>query len=175
MDVDAPVAVVELTLPADPRYLALVRLVAAATAEVVPSLSDARIADLKLVVTELFANAMEANWHRARIDEVASSGPEVDTHRPSGTARPLEAGVVVLQCRADADRVTVVVTDRGLGFDAADDVHPPVEDPERLQHERGLGIPLIQYLADSVEYDSGANGTRATAVLSDRSTIRPHS
>jgi len=37
--------------------------------------------------------------------------------------------------------------------------HPPVTDPERLNFERGLGIPLIRTLVDDVEFDSSAGGT----------------
>ena len=37
--------------------------------------------------------------------------------------------------------------------------HPPVTDPERLNFERGLGIPLIRTLVDEVEFDSSGDGT----------------
>jgi len=172
---DAPTAVVELTLPSDPRYLALVRVVVAATAGAVPSLADSRVADLKLVATELFANAMEANWRSARS---RSEGPrrggrvEYDTHPVARPVGPEGSAPVVVTCRADASGVTLTVSDSGPGLDADDEVHPPVEDPERLIHERGLGIPLIQYLADKVDYDSGPGGTSATVFVADRGERR---
>lgn len=157
-DSDPDRATVELTLPSDPKYLALVRVVVGAAAAATPSLTESRIADAKLVVTELFANAMEANWRAAGLE------------RPPGGSVSVEPCVapVHLVCRADALGVTLTVSDRGPGLDATDDVHPPVRDPSRLDHERGLGIPLIQYLADEVDYDSDENGTRATVTLRDR-------
>ncbi len=158
MDERDPDAVVELSLPSDPRYLALVRVVVGAAAEVTPSLSDARVADLKLVATELFANAMEANWRAAR---VRTSAAEPDA---------AEVATVRVRCVVRDDDVELTVTDLGPGLEDTGDPHPPVEDPERLEHERGLGLPLIQYLADRVDYDTGPEGTRATVVLGDRST-----
>lgn len=173
----APEAVIDLTLPSDPRYLALVRVVVGAAAGAVPSLTDARVADLKLVATELFANSMEANWRSARLRraEDSSAGRAI-----SQAGRGAEAPVVPegsapvrVTCRADADGVTLTVTDSGPGLDATDELHPPVEDPTRLHHERGLGLPLIQYLADKVDYVSDSGGTRATVVLRDRGDGRP--
>lgn len=155
-------ATVDLTLPSDPRYLALVRVVVGAAAEVVPSLSESRVADLKLVATELFANAMEANWRAARAGSTESDGAAA----ASGVAP------VQVQCRVSDDDVELTVSDLGPGLDADTGPHPPVEDPERLDHERGLGIPLIQYLADRVDYDTGPRGTRATVVLGERTGNR---
>jgi anti-sigma regulatory factor (Ser/Thr protein kinase) len=86
--------------------------------------------------------------------------------------RPEGAAPVAVTCRADASGVTLVVSDSGPGLDATDELHPPVEDPDRLIHERGLGIPLIQYLADKVDYESGAGGTRATVFVADRAERR---
>lgn len=172
MVADLPEAVVELTLPSDPRFLALVRVVVGAAAAAVPSLSEARIADLKLVATELFANAMEANWRAAApraVDHAVGDSSEVGVvsrHAVHESAVGRSAPVRV-RCRATATEVTLTVSDSGPGLDAGGDPHPPVDDPSRLDHERGLGIPLIQYLADEVDYVSDADGTRATAVLAD--------
>lgn len=163
--------VVDLTLPSDPRYLALVRVVVGATAGTVPSLDEARIADLKLVTTELFANAMEANWSVVEDCEEgdAGSGRARAGGIASDTVVPPGSATVQVTCRAEAHQVTVTVADSGPGMGAADDEpHPPVEDPTRLHHERGLGIPLIQYLADEVDYDSSPEGTVATVILRDR-------
>ncbi len=154
--------VVELTLPSNARYLALVRTVVGAAATVVPSLSDGRIADLKLVATELFTNAMEANWR------VAEAGSEGGASPGSGACDAVTVAPVVLRCRVEPDSVVLTVADSGPGLDASDTPHPPVHDPGRLEFERGLGIPLIQYLADKVDYVSSSEGTRATAVFRDR-------
>lgn len=140
---------VDLTLPADARYLSLVRVVVGAVAGGLPSLSESRIADLKLVATELFTNAIEANCR-------ASRGAQ-DAVAP-----------IRVRCTADAERVTLVVVDSGPGLDASHDPHPPGWDPRRLDYEHGLGLPLIQYLADDVDYLSSSAGTTATAVLAER-------
>jgi anti-sigma regulatory factor (Ser/Thr protein kinase) len=171
----APEAFVGLTLPSDPRYLALVRVVVGAAAGVVPSLTDARIADLKLVATELFANAMEANWRSTGSrPPVGSAGRSVGggDHDDAVAGASSGAAPVQVTCRADAGGVTLTVTDSGPGLDATDEVHPPVEDPKRLHHERGLGLPLIQFLADKVDYVSDPAGTTATVVLRDRGAGR---
>lgn len=172
MGADASEAIVDLTLPSDPRYLALVRIVVGATASVIPSLSESRVADLELVATELFTNAMEANWRsaRSRIGRTAPGG----SRRRAMPVHDVEAAAPVhLTCHADASQVTLTVVDSGPGMDVPGYPHPPVRDPDRLDHERGLGIPLIQYLADRVDYVSDDEGTRATAVLSDRAVIPP--
>lgn len=160
-------AVVELTLPSDPRYLALLRVVVGAAAGVTPSLSETRVADLKLVATELFANAMEANWRAAR----ARTGRD----DPAAPTNPADVAPVRVRCTVGEHDVELTVSDLGPGLDFSGEPHPPVEDPERLEHERGLGIPLIQYLADRVDYDTGPGGTRATVVLAERTPGRTRS
>src|SRR5439155_23100644 len=70
-----------------------------------------------------------------------------------------DAHVVVRLIEAD-DRLEVLIDDRGRGFDPkALPEHPPVTDPERLNFERGLGIPLIRTLVDEVDFESGNDGT----------------
>ena len=60
----------------------------------------------------------------------------------------------------------VSVDDRGEGFDPTSlPEHPPVTDPERLNFERGLGIPLIRTLVDEVAFDSSDDGTSVTMTL----------
>jgi serine/threonine-protein kinase RsbW len=43
--------------------------------------------------------------------------------------------------------------------------HPPVETPERLQHERGLGVPLMRQLADEVAFAGEQGGTTVHLVF----------
>jgi anti-sigma regulatory factor (Ser/Thr protein kinase) len=62
--------------------------------------------------------------------------------------------------------VCVTVRDRGAGFDPATITPPPpMEDPQRLLVERGLGIPLLRALADQVEFTSGDDGTEVRLVV----------
>jgi serine/threonine-protein kinase RsbW len=136
-------AVVELEIPARPAYLSLVRLVVdAAVGSLAPGLSQARLDDLKIAVTEACSNAIEAHEHSW------SDGP------------------VVIRCCVDDAEVRVDVLDRGAGFDP-DGVEalPAVTDPRRLRHESGLGIPLMRTLADEVTFTPFEGGTRVSIVV----------
>lgn len=128
--------VVELEIPARPEFVALARLVVSALAATEAKLSDDRVDDLKIAVSEACTNAIEAHGAVAMPDRV------------------------VLRCWADERALRVTIEDHGRGFDpAALPDHPPVTDPERLNFERGLGIPLIRTLVDEVEINSSATGT----------------
>jgi len=128
--------VLELEIPARPEFVALVRLVVSSVASSRRVLAEERIDDVKLAVSEACTNAIEAH-----------SDVETDDH-------------VVVRLFEGDDRLDVVIDDRGTGFDPESlPEHPPVTDPERLNFERGLGIPLIRTLVDEVDFDSGADGT----------------
>lgn len=139
--------VVSLQVPAQPEYLALVRMVMAGTARIDPLLDDERVDDLRVIVSEACTNAIEAL--RSRTGEVG---------RPGAT--------ISIECHLTDSQVEVVITDAGLGFDPdALDALPPVTDPSRLRIERGLGIPLIRALSDESEITSGPEGTRVRVAL----------
>ena len=128
--------VLELEIPARPEFVALVRLVVSSVASSRRVLAEERIDDVKLAVSEACTNAIEAH-----------SDVETDDH-------------VVVRLFEGDDRLDVVIDDRGTGFDPESlPEHPPVTDPERLNFERGLGIPLIRTLVDEVDFDSGNDGT----------------
>ncbi len=160
---------IRLTIPARPDFLALARLVVGAAASVGPSLDDGRIADLRLVVSEVCTNAMEANWRAsaARLGaSVSLLAEEAATRIDSAVIDGADA--VRINCTVALHEVVVAVTDCGSGFEPPTTPHPPVTDPARLDFERGLGLPLIQFLADHVEFDSAPTGTTVTAVVRDR-------
>jgi len=99
--------------------------------------SDARLDDIRLAVSEACANAVEATTRLGAHDEV-----------------------VEVRCARLDDRLVVEVRDRAGGFDPDALVpHPPVQSPERLHHERGLGIPLMRSLADDVAFVTDDEGT----------------
>jgi serine/threonine-protein kinase RsbW len=128
--------VLELEIPARPEFVALVRLVVSSVASTRRVLAEERIDDVKLAVSEACTNAIEAHGAVATDDHV-----------------------VVRLIEGD-DRLEVLIDDSGRGFDPATlPEHPPVTDPERLNFERGLGIPLIRTLVDEVAFDSGDDGT----------------
>lgn len=157
-------AAVELTLPARASFLALARVIVGGVAAVGPSLHESRLADLRLIVSEVYTNAMEATW-RATAERLADTG----LTEPLSREAVIDAsGPVKIACRVALHEVELVVQDSGSGFDSNDRVHPPVEDPSRLDFERGLGIPLIQFLADEVDYTSTAVGTTVRIIVRDQ-------
>ncbi len=128
--------VLELDVPSSPEYIAIVRLVVASVASSRRALADERIDDLKLAVSEACTNAIEAN---------RSIRPSAPVH---------------LEIWESPDRLEVTIEDNGPGFDPDKlEFPPPVTDPERLNFERGLGIPLIKTLVDSASFVRTESGT----------------
>lgn len=122
-------------------YRPAVRLVVEAASRLDPPLPEHRIEDLRLAVTEACSNAVKV--HRDDAD-----------------------GPVVVICHVDEEAIRVDVRDRGPGFDP-DELEPLPEptDPERLQHEHGLGVPLIRTLADEVDFRPAPDGTVVSMAL----------
>jgi serine/threonine-protein kinase RsbW len=134
--------VIELEIPARAEYVGLVRLVVSSLASGRRSLAEERIDDLKLAVSEACTNAIEAH-------------KDIDVEDR-----------VLVRCSEAEDRLEVSIQDRGQGFDPESlPEHPPVTDPERLNFERGLGIPLIRTLVDEVAFESSSAGTAVRMVM----------
>ncbi len=133
---ERPLHVVARFRPED-DYRPVVKVVVAAAATLTPPLRQGRLHDLRLAVTEACSNA--AKVHRA--DAVGKR--------------------IVVRCEIGADRcVRVDVRDWGPGFDPnAVPELPDPSDPERLQHESGLGVHLIHELADAVSIRHLDDGT----------------
>jgi len=127
---------IHLQIPPRNDHLALVRRVVSTAAAAGDELSLRRIDDLSLAVSEACANAIDAQ--RA-----------IDAEAPVAIRIDLDDGVVV-----------VTITDHAGGFspDQVDPL-PEVEDPGRLRHERGLGLPLMRNLSESVSFDRTGDGT----------------
>src|SRR3954468_13800188 len=120
---------VQLEIPAGAEFVALARLVVSAMASAETQLSDDRIDDLKIAVSEACTNAIEAHGAVATDERV------------------------LVRCRRAGEQMEVTVEDRGGGSAPGTlPEHPPVTDPDRLRFERGLGIPLIRSLVDEVEF-----------------------
>lgn len=135
-------AEIRFEIPPRLDYLAVVRLVVATAAGLDPPLAESRLDDLRLAVTEACSNAIKA-------------------HRADAADAP-----VVISCHLDADSFRVEIQDRGPGFDpdGLDDLPDP-SDPKRLQHESGLGIPLIRVLTDAVSFRRTDDGTIVSMTL----------
>ena len=134
--------VIELEIPARAEFVALARLVVSSLASSRRDLADERIDDLKVAVSEACTNAIEAHAATSTDDSV------------------------VIRCAEFDDRLEVTILDRGEGFDPHSlPEHPPVTDPERLNFERGLGIPLIKTLVDEVGIESSTDGTEVRLIM----------
>lgn len=153
MDGPAPGEVVEVELPARPEVVSVARMVIGALVAGDPLFDDERAADMRLAVSEACTNAIQA--HLARPDAA-------DDH------------VVVMRCVLEQGHIEVEVTDQGGGFDPAGlRPHPEVTDPARLEHERGLGIPLMRMLADDLQFEAVDGGTRITMRFDPRPAAAP--
>ena len=127
---------IELSIPVRVDYVQLVRAVVGSLAATNPELSTARIADLRLVVSEALTNAIRAQEKNS-----------------------ISERLTVL-CKLTDFAVEVEVRDKATGFeiDLIPDL-PPTESPERLQHERGLGLSIMREMSDGLEIKSGPDGT----------------
>lgn len=136
--VDVPV-VIELELPARPEVVSVARMVIGSLALDDPAFGEERAADLRLAVSEACTNAIQA--HLA-----------ADDRQP-----------VRVRCHVRPGIIEVVVEDCGGGFDPESMSWPTdLTDPDRLEYEGGLGIPLIRLLADEVEFRPSSLGTAVT-------------
>ena len=127
---------IELSIPVRVDYVQLVRAVVGSLAATNSELSTARIADLRLVVSEALTNAIRAQ-EKNSISERLS-----------------------VLCKLTDSAIEVEVRDNATGFevDLIRDL-PPTESPERLQHERGLGLSIMREMSDGLEIKSGPDGT----------------
>ena len=127
---------IELSIPVRVDYVQLVRAVIGSLAATNSELSTARIADLRLVVSEALTNAIRAQ-EKNSISERLS-----------------------VLCKLTDSAIEVEVRDNATGFDV-DLIRdlPPTESPERLQHERGLGLSIMREMSDGLEIKSGPDGT----------------
>jgi serine/threonine-protein kinase RsbW len=119
---------VRLCIPAKPEYISLGRLALTGLSRL-RAFPDDVLADLKLALTEACTNSVRH----------AYDGGE---------------GVVEILYELHDDRLVVEVTDTGEGFEH--DVAPPDESDEL--EEGGLGIAIIQALADELEIGARNGG-----------------
>lgn len=149
-EVGGPAETVELELPPRPEVVAIARMVVGAVVSADPDFDEERSADLRLAVSEACTNAIQAQL-------AADEG--------NGGDRP----PVLVRCTQGEGRITVTVRDHAGGFDPDDlSPHPEVTDPARLDHEGGLGIPLMRMLADEISFDPSPGGTTVTMTFVPR-------
>jgi serine/threonine-protein kinase RsbW len=126
-----PAPAIRLTIPAKPEYITLGRLALTGIARLrAEPLSQEVLGDLKLALTEACTNSVRHAYGERE-------------------------GVVEIVYELYADRLVVEVSDRGEGF--APPAAPAQLDAEELS-EGGLGIAIIEALADELEIRDGEDG-----------------
>ena len=128
LDVSAQSRAVRLTIPAKPEYITLGRLALAGLSRL-HLVSDEVLGDLKLALTEACTNSVRH----------AYDGGE---------------GIVEILYELHSDRLVIEVTDSGEGFD----LREPERDASGELSEGGLGITIIQALADELEIGERRGG-----------------
>jgi serine/threonine-protein kinase RsbW len=132
--------VVALTIPAEPRWLALCRLVLSGLCRLGP-VDDEALADLKLAVTEACSNSVRHAY-----------GEDGD------------AGLVSLRYELTATAVSVEVADAGHGFRFDRPVPELGPQPDEELREDEMGLAIIHALVDDVAIGAGpaGHGTKIT-------------
>jgi serine/threonine-protein kinase RsbW len=123
---------IRLTIPAKPEYITLGRLALTGIARLRPEpFSQEVLGDLKLALTEACTNSVRHAYGNGD-------------------------GTVEITYELYADRLVVVVADQGEGFEHADGAGARLADGELS--EGGLGIAIIEALADELEITERAEG-----------------
>ena len=131
-DGDGHVHAIRLTIPAKPEYITLGRLALTGLARLRPEpLGQEVLGDLKLALTEACTNSVRHAY---------ADGD----------------GTVEIVYELHHDKLVVEVVDQGEGFEAPTDRNGALEEDELL--EGGLGIAIIQALADEFEIRERAQG-----------------
>lgn len=123
---------IRLTIPAKPEYITLGRLALTGISRLrAEPLSPEVLGDLKLALTEACSNSVRHAYGEG-------------------------GGLVDIVYELHSDRLVVEVSDAGGGFEAPTARVPPL-DADGLA-EGGLGIAIIEALADELEIGEGDDG-----------------
>src|SRR6516165_102309 len=106
-----------------------------------------------IAIARLVVSSLATSRRDLAVSEACTNA--IEAHRAADSDERVR-----IEVRENNDKFEVTIEDRGQGFDPATlPLHPPVTDPDRLNFERGLGIPLIRTLVDLVEFVPSAKGT----------------
>ena len=139
---------IEFDFPADLASLAMVRRRVEQVARVTATMGAEDLDKLRLVLTEVVANAVSAHAERRAPENLR------------------------LRCCLTPDRVEVSVLDQGGGFLATTGSHPVIDTslpdvsaPEVQQREGGFGLGIIETFADEAEFSPVDGGTSVRFVI----------
>jgi serine/threonine-protein kinase RsbW len=126
--------VVSLVFPAEPKWLALGRLVLAGVCQL-GAVDEETVADLKLAVTEACSNSVR--------------------HAYDDDGR---GGEVEVRYELEQDGLAVEVSDSGRGFRFDRPLPELGPQPDEELREDEMGLAIIHSLADEVDVGAGAEG-----------------
>ena len=142
-------AEVQLEIPARVDYLVLARQVVAAAAAVEPRFRDERIDDLRIAVSEATTNAIEAHADLA------------------GDER------ILIRCNLDENTSRSRCSTAPAASIQGEVTAPEPTAEDRLEYERGLGLPLMQTLTDETDIRSDAGAPRSASSCTPRHRSGP--